>query len=65
MPTTSSRCSAGCPNKRGRAADIELKEQVQTWEDEGGNIPDVQTVSPNKSAPQSEWIPPDRSIVNS
>lgn len=23
-----------------------LKEQVQTWEDEGGNVPDVPTVSP-------------------
>lgn len=27
-----------------------LKEQVQTWEDEGGNVPDVQTVSPNRAA---------------
>ncbi len=23
-----------------------LKEQVQTWEDEGGNVPEVPTVSP-------------------
>jgi hypothetical protein len=24
----------------------ELKAQVQTWEDEGGNVPDVPTVAP-------------------
>ena len=29
----------------------QLKEQVQTWEHEGGNVPDVQTVSPNRGAP--------------
>jgi hypothetical protein len=24
----------------------QLKQQVQTWEDEGGNVPEVPTVSP-------------------
>jgi hypothetical protein len=31
---------------RRRNARQELREQVQTWEDEGGNIPDVPTVAP-------------------
>jgi hypothetical protein len=30
---------------------LQLKEQVQAWEDEGGNVPDVQTVSPDRGAP--------------
>jgi hypothetical protein len=28
----------------------ELKEQVQTWEDEGGNVPEVPTVGPAPGA---------------
>ena len=32
---------------RGHAAHRELKEQVQTWEDEGGNVPEVPTPGPN------------------
>ncbi len=31
---------------RRRSAERELKQQVQTWEDEGGNVPDVPTVRP-------------------
>jgi len=30
-----------------------LKEQVQTWEDEGGNVPDVPTVNPRPGALRS------------
>jgi hypothetical protein len=33
---------------RMRGDRSQLKDQVHTWEDEGGNVPDVQTVSPNK-----------------
>ena len=29
----------------------ELKEQVQAWEDEGGNVPEVPTVSPRAPPP--------------
>ena len=29
-----------------KSARRELREQVQTWEDEGGNVPDVPTVTP-------------------
>ena len=28
----------------------ELTEQVQTWEDEGGSVPDVPTVSPSRES---------------
>lgn len=28
-----------------------LKEQVQTWEDEGGNVPDVPVVDPERKPP--------------
>jgi len=31
-------------NRKGEKR--ELKEQVQAWEDEGGNVPDVPTVRP-------------------
>lgn len=31
---------------RRRGARQELTEQVQTWEEEGGNVPDVPTVNP-------------------
>jgi len=30
----------------GRSAKGELIKQIQTWEDEGGNVPDVPTVGP-------------------
>ena len=33
---------------RRRRDKRQLKAQVQTWEDEGGNVPDVRTVSPNR-----------------
>jgi hypothetical protein len=32
----------------------QLKQQVHTWEDEGGNVPDVQTVGPNADAPPKQ-----------
>jgi hypothetical protein len=39
---------------RGQAAHHkELKEQVQTWEDEGGNVPEVPTPSP-RTQPQRD-----------
>jgi hypothetical protein len=36
--------------RRRRGERRQLKAQVQTWEDEGGHVPDVQTVSPNRGA---------------
>jgi hypothetical protein len=34
-------------NKARRKSDKpDLREQVQTWEDEGGSVPDVPTVTP-------------------
>jgi hypothetical protein len=35
---------------RRRGDRWQLKDQVHTWEDEGGNVPDVLTVSPHKGA---------------
>ena len=37
---------------RRHTARKELKEQVQTWEDEGGNVPEVPTVSPRIEPPR-------------
>lgn len=31
-----------------------LKEQVQTWEEEGGNIPEVPTVNPHPTRPPAD-----------
>lgn len=36
---------------RRRSDRSELKEQVQAWEDEGGNVPEVPTVSPRVPPP--------------
>lgn len=36
---------------RARGEKRILKEQVQTWEDEGGNVPEVPTVTPNDRSP--------------
>jgi hypothetical protein len=38
-------------SKRRHVDRRELKEQVQAWEDEGGNVPEVPTVSPDRGAP--------------
>ncbi|HEX7811392.1 MAG TPA: hypothetical protein VF460_05745 [Burkholderiales bacterium] len=39
---------------RARVEKQVLKEQVQTWEDEGGNVPEVPTVSPRPAASRSD-----------
>lgn len=43
-------CLAG-REMRVRRDKRQLKEQVQTWEDEGGNVPDVPTASPRIEPP--------------
>jgi hypothetical protein len=32
---------------RRRNERVQMKEQVQTWENEGGNVPEVPTVTPH------------------
>ena len=49
---------------RRRRDTRQLKAQVQTWEAEGGNVPDVHTVSPNRNAARRERTAPARSIAN-
>ena len=35
---------------RTRGERAQLKNHLQAWEDEGGNVPDVHTVSPTRGA---------------
>jgi hypothetical protein len=44
----------GESRKRGDRG--QLKDQVHTWEDEGGNVPDVQTVGPHADAASKQRI---------
>jgi hypothetical protein len=37
-----------------RGAKGELMKQIQTWEDEGGNVPNVPTVSPRADSSRFE-----------
>jgi hypothetical protein len=39
---------------RRRGSRQELTEQVQTWEEEGGNVPDVPTVTPRVESSRFE-----------
>lgn len=38
----------------GRGAKGELMKQIQTWEDEGGNVPDVPRVGPRADSSRFE-----------